>query len=188
MSGYYVYFILDPRTERFTKGDFEFNHAPFYVGKGTGKRYASIRDRSKWVKHKIQKLKSLGLKPAYSFIYCEDEKTAFDTETSFIESLGMKIDGKGPLLNVMPGGHGSFAYINKYVPNGMLNRKHRPETKALIGRLLSERISGENNPAKRPEVRRKISDALMGHSVSQETREKLRQANLGKRKIREASL
>jgi len=41
-------------------------------------------------------------------------------------------------------------------------------------------IKGENNPAKRPEVRAKISEAKKGHSVSIETREKISKANIGK--------
>ena len=35
-------------------------------------------------------------------------------------------------------------------------------------------VFGERNPAKRPEVRKKISEAKMGHSVSEATREKIR--------------
>jgi len=38
---------------------------------------------------------------------------------------------------------------------------------------------GDNNPAKRPDSRKKISDSLMGHDVSEETREKLRVSHIG---------
>ena len=39
---------------------------------------------------------------------------------------------------------------------------------------------GENNPAKRLEVREKIRQSKLGHEVSVSTREKLSKANIGK--------
>lgn len=42
-----------------------------------------------------------------------------------------------------------------------------------------ENFTEEDNPAKRPEVREKISEALDGHEVSEETRQKISEANTG---------
>lgn len=42
---------------------------------------------------------------------------------------------------------------------------------------IVEQFTGESNPAKRPEVGEKISDALDGHPVSEETREKISRKN-----------
>ena len=39
---------------------------------------------------------------------------------------------------------------------------------------------GYHNQAQRPKVRQKISQTLMGHTVSQETRDKISKANSGK--------
>lgn len=44
----------------------------------------------------------------------------------------------------------------------------------------SKRMSGENNPAKRLEARRKISEAKKGKKLSEETRRKISEANKGK--------
>ena len=48
-------------------------------------------------------------------------------------------------------------------------------------RRISESVMGDKNPAKRPESRKKISEALMGHEVSNETREKLSIINKGRK-------
>lgn len=47
--------------------------------------------------------------------------------------------------------------------------------------LLKGRLTGDNNPAKRPEVRKKISQAKLGHIVTEQTREKIRSKNKGKK-------
>lgn len=46
---------------------------------------------------------------------------------------------------------------------------------------LSKLVSGDKNPQKRKEVRDKTSKTLMGHSVSEETKEKIRNSLLGRR-------
>ena len=46
-------------------------------------------------------------------------------------------------------------------------------------RKISEAMKGENNPTKRPEVRRKMSESRRGHGVSEETRQKMSEAMKG---------
>lgn len=45
----------------------------------------------------------------------------------------------------------------------------------------SENMLGENNPAKRPEVRKKISDSAKKRVLSEETRRKISSSNMGKK-------
>ncbi len=57
--------------------------------------------------------------------------------------------------------------------------KHTTEQKAKI----SAALTGENNPAKSPEARRKISAAKMGHTVSPETRRKISETKLARKNV-----
>jgi hypothetical protein len=54
---------------------------------------------------------------------------------------------------------------------GENNPAKRPEVKA--------KMAGENNPAKRPEVRKKISDSAKRRIMSEETRKKMSEAHKG---------
>jgi 5-methylcytosine-specific restriction endonuclease McrA len=56
---------------------------------------------------------------------------------------------------------------------GENNPAKRPEVKA--------KMAGENNPAKRPEVRKKISDSAKKRVLSEETRRKISLSNMGKK-------
>ena len=53
---------------------------------------------------------------------------------------------------------------------GENNPAKRPEVKA--------KMAGENNPAKRPEVRKKISDSAKKRVLSEETRRKISLSNM----------
>lgn len=62
------------------------------------------------------------------------------------------------------------------------------ESKQYFSQMMKGKFAGDNNPAKRPEVRKKISEAKMGHSVNPETNkraiEAMRKANIGSDKSR----
>jgi hypothetical protein len=45
---------------------------------------------------------------------------------------------------------------------------------------MSERMKGDKNPAKKPEVRRKISKTLQGHIESEETKQKIGKSHKGR--------
>lgn len=53
--------------------------------------------------------------------------------------------------------------------------------KSFHSQLLKGRLVGDKNPAKQPEVRKKISEAKLGHEVTEQTKEKIRNKNKGKR-------
>jgi predicted RNA-binding Zn-ribbon protein involved in translation (DUF1610 family) len=61
------------------------------------------------------------------------------------------------------------------------SHKGQKQTPEQIERFR-ERMTGDSNPSKRPEVRQKISETLTGHEVSDETRQRQSDAARGKRK------
>lgn len=63
-----------------------------------------------------------------------------------------------------------------------LNNENNPMKRAQI----VESFTGASNPAKRPEVRKKISEARTGHTLSEEAREKISQKNSGRELTPEA--
>jgi very-short-patch-repair endonuclease len=58
---------------------------------------------------------------------------------------------------------------------GMKGKRHTKETREL----LSKQKQGDNNPAKRPEVRKKISIAKKGKKLSEEHKKKISIGNMG---------
>lgn len=84
------------------------------------------------------------------------------------------------------------AQLGKHMPmetrekirESMRGKNSRPHTaeeneKNRIAHL--GKMTGDDNPAKREDVRKKISEKKMGHEVSAETREKLSKAQMGKK-------
>lgn len=87
-------------------------------------------------------------------------------------------------------GKGSYAVATEYewlTPDmvcEIIETRTHPE--AMGGRTnpmkrdeVSVQFQGDNNPAKRPEVREKISEAVTGHTMSKEAREKISRKNRG---------
>lgn len=83
--------------------------------------------------------------------------------------------------NILAGGEGSRDLV------------HSEKTKKIIGKhsdilwsnsehrkKMSDRIKGDNNPAKNSDVRRKISERQMGHAVSNEQRQKQSESMKGR--------
>ncbi len=78
------------------------------------------------------------------------------------------LDDRKPVMNSTP------------TAGSTLGFKHSDETKTLISQILRER------PLASAETRAKLSAAKSGHEVSGETRELLRQANVGKKHTEES--
>jgi len=100
MDKYYVYGLIDPRTDSI-----------FYIGKGKGKRvYEHVKEResihSNTDKLKvINEIKEKGLEVKYIIIGDNlSEESAFLLEKLLVYRIGRKIFDEGPLTNIVPGG------------------------------------------------------------------------------------
>ena len=122
-SDFYVYVLLDPRKPgNFVYGDkLKFDHEPFYVGKGKGRRDIShfrlgnLSKDSERIKNtkkvnKIRKILSLNLTPIVVRVKKNTtEDIAFKLEMKAITLIGR---GKnGPLVNCTDGGEGTSGYV-----------------------------------------------------------------------------
>lgn len=194
---FYVYVFLDPTKPGIYKyGEYEFDHEPFYVGKGLNRRMFESRCRSQsntFKYNKIQKLIRSNSKPIL-FKYAEylTEREAFDCEIDMIRIIGRRDIGKGPLTNLTTGGEGPSGYICSEKLR-IIRRKNR------LGKSLSEKSKekcsiskrGDKNPnygrSLSREIKIKISDKIKGDKHpffgkhrSEETRRKISKTKKGK--------
>jgi len=130
-----------------------------------GKREKSTFDESYWGSGKciINSIKKYGKENFSREIieWCDDRASLCEREKYWID----KMQAKNRLIgyNIADGGNGISLSGSL---NGMYGKHHTEEFK----QKMSERMSGENNPAHNPETAEKISKALMGHVPSEETR------------------
>jgi predicted XRE-type DNA-binding protein len=110
---YYIYIYLDPRKPGKHKyGEYEFDYKPFYVGKGKDRRLKIINGRTQFFENKINKIKSLEIKPIIIKLYENlSEEQSFELETKLIKEIGRVDLRTGPLINMTIGGEGSSGRI-----------------------------------------------------------------------------
>jgi len=118
---YYVYVYLDPRKPGiYNYNDLSFNFEPFYIGKGKNNRDKNHLNLIKnWKRgtnsfyDKLNKLITLKINPIIiKILEGLDEKESLIEEVKFIELIGRKDLGEGPLLNMTNGGIGGDTYSN----------------------------------------------------------------------------
>ena len=198
MTDYYVYKLLDPRT-----------NLPFYVGKGKDARaYTHLKKQSKTCNPKkdkvINELDSYGLEPVVDiFIKDLDEKTAYELEEKIILELGRDgIEKNGILTNISlhsqpPSQKGKtriFTEEHKKKLSQALKGKAKnyqtwqkgltKETDKRIDKMAKKR-SQIGNPHQigmkySQERIEKVRNKLKGRIVPQEQREKMSAAKKGK--------
>lgn len=117
------------------------NGEVFYVGKGNGVRAYGKNSRNRFWNYIVKK-HGLVVDIAYQGL---QEWYAFELEQELIAYYGRKDLGLGNLCNMTDGMEGASGY------------KHSKES--------LEKFSGDNNPSKRKDVRKKISEAMSGRSM-----------------------
>jgi len=161
---FYVYVYLDPRKPGHYKyGEYSFEFEPFYVGKGTESRAWSHLKKSKDNIHfnniikKIQR--TTGGDPIV-VIYKENilDEEAYAFEGIMVDTIGRKVDGTGPLCNILAGGYG--------IPSG----KRHP----LYGKHLSE-----DHKKKISESNKGVNGCWYGKTFSEEHKRKLKENHVG---------
>lgn len=169
---FYTYAYLDPRKQvatRIPETDIAFEHEPFYIGKGKGKRILThMSDKRGKNSLKIEKIKRI-MDAGYAPIIVKvkenlSEKEALFLEEKLISAIGTKwtIEGikRGPLTNQTSGGEG------RCLSDSLKNQ-------------ISKRLMGVNNPMygkpRTEDVKSKLREFRKTFRHSLETKEKMRE-------------
>jgi NUMOD3 motif len=181
---FYVYQYIDPR-----------NLLPFYIGKGKGDRkYDHLLETlettiNKRKYYRIQSIRKLGLEPIVEEIKTFDiESDAYEFEEQLIKLHGRKgYDTNGILTNIT---------IGSRPPNRKGKKLTDQQKKNMSGHKLSEeqkiklrgRIPWNKGKENSQVPWNKGLTGLPGSPLSDETKQKLREFNLGKKKSEETKL
>lgn len=122
-KNYYVYYYLNtlkPGNYKYNTsiGELKFEFEPFYIGKGSNKRYL---DHIKWPylgKNKIKTaiinkiINNTNQYPIIGFLKKDlNSREALNLEIELISIIGRKILKTGPLANMTQGGEGVYGFI-----------------------------------------------------------------------------
>lgn len=143
-------------------------NAVFYVGKGKGRRCFEARRRNEHWKRVVAKAGGFDVRVVVDKI---DEELAFLAEQELIAKL--KLQGAS-LANLTDGGEGASGYRHTNKSKAILSEA-MTRTMGTYKNVLRERQLGENNSAKKEGVGDKISKALTGRKLSEETKRKISQ-------------
>ena len=118
MKNFYVYIYLDPRKPgRYVYGEFQFEHEPIYVGKGTRdrfKRHIHLCTNIKTHFHnKLGLIIKEGFTPNHEILIKNlSESDALKEEVRIIKLIGREENG-GTLTNLTDGGEGRTGLKHK---------------------------------------------------------------------------
>jgi hypothetical protein len=185
---YYVYEIIDPRTEK-----------PFYVGWTSRKSDLRFGEHLRETRSKVVNLEKVNilkdilkenLKPIMKVVYqCSDKENSIKEEIRLIDFYGRIKDG-GILTNISKGGehHVVSDEVKKYLSELRKDKTYEEllgkEKAEDLKKRISERVSGKSNPMygkkHSAESRKRMSEKLKGkiaHPVSEYQKEKIRESN-----------
>jgi translation initiation factor 2 beta subunit (eIF-2beta)/eIF-5 len=161
---FYVYVYLNPlKPGKFIYDNLEFEYEPFYIGRGKSDRsekhiWFAKNKPKEGNRHKsntINKIINEGTEPIIKFIMKDlDFTSSIDNEIKLIKLIGRNDLHLGPLTNMTDGGEGT------------LNRVYSEETRNKLSAAAKLRTKEKNGRYKMP--------------VSEITREKIRQTQIGK--------
>ena len=140
--------------------------AVFYVGKGKKYRCFESKKRNSYWKNIVSKTGGFEVKFVVKDI---DEELAFLVEQELIDKL--KLQGFR-LTNLTNGGEGICGYKHTEESRKIFS-KTMTKTMQTYKHIVRQRQLGENNSAKKDGVGTKISKALTGKKLSEETKNKI---------------
>lgn len=118
--------------------------APFYVGKGCGKRHLdhlAIHKRgqlkyNQFFNSSLRKLEESGQEPVIKQLeWFENEEAAYEQEERLIAQYGRRVDGSGILDNIDPGFRRRIGFKGKKHSEETKNKMRRPRTEATRQRM-----------------------------------------------------
>lgn len=168
---YYVYAYLDPSEKgEFNFEDLVFEYKPFYIGKGSGRRFKDhlkniSLQKNTHKNNKIKKILSEGKEPIILFIYKDlTQEESLNLEANVINKIGLR-----NLTNVTIGGFGTNGY------------KHSEETKNKIkNSLTGKNIGRELTEEWKLKIKNNNAKYWLNKNHSEETKQKLKLINQGK--------
>lgn len=171
---YYVYLHINEDT-----------NTPFYVGKGHGRRAYTKGSRSRWWTSYTSKYK-------WDVVILDDnldEKTSFDREVYWIDRIGRKDLGDGPLINMSNGGEGASGRTDMAGQNNpMFGRKFSDEHRSRISKALTGKYTGSSSARYgktfTDEQKRKMSEAQKGKKLSEKRKKDMSDSRKGEKNAR----
>lgn len=168
---FYVYIYLDPRKSgNFTYQNMSFSFKPFYVGKGKNTRHLEFLGHCGRCLSTVKAIKKINLNPISIMIRSNiSEQEAFDLEKQLIKEIGRSDLGLGPLTNLTEGGEGSCGLFFTKDHKDKLSKSHIGQISWNKGKCLSQ------------ETKEKLHDANLGKHHSKETVQKISKSLLGEK-------
>ncbi len=206
---YYVYALLDPRKAgSYSWADLHFDFEPFYIGKGCGSRIrqhvAAVKRNPEPVArdhkgNKIRKIIAEGMVPVEVKLFVGLTSDAANVkESALIAAMG-GIGAGSILTNKTLGGDGTTGAIYTEERREKLRYIRSDEAKSRMREACRSRIPHKHTESSKEKIRRalrgremtdehrqRLSLAGMGRKLSAESIEKNRQSNLGKTHSQEA--